>query len=121
MRISKQAVSEEITGHGIPGLDATQRQVIATLEASSEYWTNLQKYNPLQSQDSVETRFDAGKTLRNKVPRESHANWNPPKNRPSGADFVIAGNAGRQQNLAPLRMGRMAARCQVLSSLVGER
>ena len=69
----------------------------------------MTKYDPLQSHDSLETRYAAGKALRNKVPRESHAEWTPPKNRPSGADFVIAGNAGRQQNLVPLRMGRMAA------------
>ena len=106
---TKQAPSEKTTSGRIPGLDATQRQTIATLVASGDFWFNMQKYDPLQSHNSLATRYAAGKALRNKVPRESHAEWTPPKNRPSGADFVIAGNAGRQQNLVPLRMGRMAA------------
>lgn len=106
---TKQAPSEKAITRRIPGLNATQRQVIATLEASGDYWFNMLKYDPHRSHDSLGTRYATGKALRNKVPRESHAEWTPPKNRPSGADFVIAGNAGRQQNLVPLRMGRMAA------------
>ena len=108
---TKQKSSEKTNGRrGIPGLDEQQRQVIAKMESSSEYYLgSFSSYNPLQSHESLESRYSAGKALRNEVPRESHAEWNPPKNRPSGADFVIAGNAGRQQNFVPLRMGRMAA------------
>jgi uncharacterized protein (DUF2252 family) len=94
----------------IPDLDATQKKVIATLESTAEFWqTTVDPYNPLQPHDSIQTRYEAGRGLRKQVPRESHAEWNPPKHRPSGADFVIAGNAGRQQELVPLRIGRMAA------------
>ena len=97
-------------GVRIPALDATQKKVIALLESTREYWhMRTVPYNPLQPHDSIQTRYEAGRDLRKQVPRESHAEWNPPKHRPSGADFVIAGNAGRQQELVPLRIGRMAA------------
>ena len=43
------------------------------------------------------------------VPHAAHAGWTPPKNRPNPVDIVVAGNAGRQEDLVPLRMGRMAA------------
>ena len=98
------------TGVRMPALDATQKKVIARLESTREYWhRGANPYSPLQPHDSLPTRYEAGKALRKQVPRESHAEWEPPKHRPSGADFVIAGNAGRQQELVPLRVGRMAA------------
>ena len=43
------------------------------------------------------------------MPHEAHAEWTPPKNRPNPVDIVVAGNAGRQEQFVPLRMGRMAA------------
>jgi uncharacterized protein (DUF2252 family) len=49
-----------------------------------------------------------GKALRDQIPRESHAGWKPEKNRPNPLDLIDASNAGRQQDLVPLRMGRMA-------------
>ena len=93
----------------LPALDATQTQVIAALTKTREYWqTTAVPYNPLRASATVESRYAAGKALRKEVPRERHAEWKSPAQRPSGADFVIAGNAGRQQDLVPLRMGRMA-------------
>jgi uncharacterized protein (DUF2252 family) len=90
-------------------LDATQKKVIATLEKTREYWqTSADPHNPLQAHHPVESRYATGKALRKRVPRESHAEWTAPAQRPSGADFVIAGNAGRQEDLVPLRVGRMA-------------
>lgn len=53
--------------------------------------------------------YEQGKQLRVKVPRESHADWTPPKNRPDPVSIVLASNKGRQAELIPLRMGRMAA------------
>ena len=50
-----------------------------------------------------------GKKLRAKVPRESHAEWTPPKSRPNPLQTINASNQGRQKRLIPLRMGRMAA------------
>jgi uncharacterized protein (DUF2252 family) len=55
------------------------------------------------------THRAAGKALRDELPRESHAEWRPPKNRPDPVATVLASNIGRQEHLIPLRMGRMAA------------
>jgi uncharacterized protein (DUF2252 family) len=56
-----------------------------------------------------EKRYAEGKTLRRKVPRESHAEWKPQKNRPDPLKLLEENNKGRQEHLIPLRMGRMAA------------
>jgi uncharacterized protein (DUF2252 family) len=56
-----------------------------------------------------EERRAEGKRLRRATPRESHAEWTAPKNRPDPIKTVMAGNKGRQKELIPLRMGRMAA------------
>lgn len=50
-----------------------------------------------------------GKQRRLKIPRESHAEWTPPKGRPDPVSIVLASNKGRQTELIPLRMSRMAA------------
>ena len=58
---------------------------------------------------SWEKRHAAGKDLRRKVPRESHAEWIPSSDRPDPLKLIAENNKGRQKNLIPLRMGRMAA------------
>lgn len=54
-------------------------------------------------------RRERGKAIREKVPRESHAEWKPPRTRRDPLEILAASNAGRQKDLIPLRMGRMAA------------
>jgi len=54
-------------------------------------------------------RHAEGKMLRRAVPRESHAEWEPRKNRPDPLKLLAISNKGRQVHLVPLRMGRMAA------------
>jgi len=54
-------------------------------------------------------RRDIGKELRDRTPRESHADPKPVANRPDPLDLLAASNVGRQEHLIPLRMGRMAA------------
>jgi uncharacterized protein (DUF2252 family) len=56
-----------------------------------------------------EKRRAEGKKLRRATPRESHAEWNPSKNRPDPLKLLTESNKGRQAHLIPLRMGRMAA------------
>jgi uncharacterized protein (DUF2252 family) len=56
-----------------------------------------------------EKRHAAAKELRRAVPRESLARWTPWKGRPDPLKLLAASNRGRQTNLIPLRMGRMAA------------
>lgn len=97
------------TGVALRELDATQKNVIAILQKTSEYWqTTADRYDPLRAHESIDSRYEKGKALRRRVPRESHAEWKSPPKRPSGVEFAIADNAGRQQHLVPLRMGRMA-------------
>ena len=48
-----------------------------------------------------------GKALRDKCPRESHADWNPPKNRPDPVALVEQSDKGRIPQLIPVRHGRM--------------
>ncbi len=54
-------------------------------------------------------RRDAGKKLRNQVPRESHGTWSRKSDHPGAVDIVMQTNEGRQPNLIPLRLARMAA------------
>ena len=56
-----------------------------------------------------EKRRNIGKGLRARTPRESHADTKPAANRPDPLDLLAASNVGRQEDLIPLRMGRMAA------------
>jgi len=56
-----------------------------------------------------EHRRAKGKALRRRIPREIHAGWSPPKNRPDPLDLINASNVGRQKEFIPLRMGRLAA------------
>ncbi len=48
-----------------------------------------------------------GKSLRDKCPRDSHAAWRPPHDRPDPVGLVLRADAGRLPDLIPLRHGRM--------------
>jgi uncharacterized protein (DUF2252 family) len=50
----------------------------------------------------------AGRELRDAVPFDAHADWQPAPARPDPVERVLANNAGRQERLIPLRMARMA-------------
>ncbi|KAK49016.1 hypothetical protein BG58_20155 [Caballeronia jiangsuensis] len=50
----------------------------------------------------------AGRALRDAVPFDAHGAWSPEPDRPDPVERVLAGNAGRQERLIPLRMQRMA-------------
>ena len=52
-------------------------------------------------------RFAQGKALRERVPRETHAGWTPPRNRPDPVDLLIESNQTRLPELVPIRHGRM--------------
>jgi uncharacterized protein (DUF2252 family) len=52
-------------------------------------------------------RFAAGKALRERVPRSSHAKWVPPPNRPDPIDLLKASEQGRLPVLLPIRYARM--------------
>jgi uncharacterized protein (DUF2252 family) len=52
-------------------------------------------------------RSAAGKALRDKVPRESHAEWKESGHRYDPIEIVMASNKGRIQELVPIRHARM--------------
>jgi uncharacterized protein (DUF2252 family) len=54
-------------------------------------------------------RLKAGKALRKKVPRSSHAVWKPAADRPDPIAVLRANSRGRLKELLPLRWGRMLA------------
>jgi uncharacterized protein (DUF2252 family) len=70
---------------------------------------HLPEFDLTRKNSPWEQRHAEGKKLRTSVPRESHAEWVAPKNRPDPIKTVMASNQGRQKQLIPLRMGRMAA------------
>jgi hypothetical protein len=91
-----------------PALDATQQALIAKLESSWESWQTTGQYEAERPQEHPETRRAAGAQILKSVSHAVHAEWTPPKHRPNPVDIVVAGNAGRQEDFVPLRMGRMA-------------
>lgn len=56
---------------------------------------------------SRDERIAAGKALRERVPRESHAVWEPPANRRNPIDILQESNQDRLTQLIPIRYGRM--------------
>lgn len=56
---------------------------------------------------SPDDRAAAGKALREKVPREWHGAWKPAKGRPSPIEILQKSDAGRMEELVPIRYGRM--------------
>jgi uncharacterized protein (DUF2252 family) len=56
---------------------------------------------------SYAEHYAAGKALRATCPREAHAAWKAPRNRPDAVELVLAAEKGRVPDLLPLRHGRM--------------
>ena len=53
-------------------------------------------------------RYAAGKALRSKVPRSSHAEWAPDPERPDPIRILEESNKTRLEHLVPIRFGRMS-------------
>src|SRR3989440_22414 len=53
-------------------------------------------------------RYAAGKALRSKAPRSSHAEWAPDPERPDPMSILEESNKTRLQHLVPIRFGRMS-------------
>jgi uncharacterized protein (DUF2252 family) len=56
---------------------------------------------------SRKEQYAAGKALRANCPREAHAAWRAPANRPDAVELVLSAEKGRMGELLPLRHGRM--------------
>lgn len=52
-------------------------------------------------------RIEAGKRLRDELPRSAHATWTPPSGRRDPVDLLEASNQDRIPDLIPVRYGRM--------------
>mgnify|MGYP006266904811 CR=1 FL=1 len=64
--------------------------------------------SPSQSQFRSRTeRIETGKSLRDKLPRSTHATWQPPTNRRDPIDVLEESNQDRLPELIPIRYGRM--------------
>jgi len=78
---------------------------ITTNKRKSATTSEIDLHTPLPT---VEQLHAQGRALREVVPRESHGQWSPAEDRADVLSILKKGNIGRQQNLVPLRMGRMA-------------
>src|SRR5271163_1111545 len=56
---------------------------------------------------SIQARMSAGKSLRKRVSRGSHAKWAPPAGRPDPIEVLRQSDRGRLPELLPIRYGRM--------------
>jgi uncharacterized protein (DUF2252 family) len=56
---------------------------------------------------SIKVRMNEGKTLRERIPRTSHAKWAAPSDRPDPVDILRHSDLGRLPELLPIRYGRM--------------
>ena len=63
---------------------------------------------PVKLGPSVEDRMAAGKALRERVPRTSHAAYEPAPDRADPVDLLESQSKDRVQELVPVRYGRMA-------------
>ncbi len=106
---AKDSVKSARSAATLPALDATQQALIVQLASSREPFQTIGAYAPERPHDHPSQRQAAGAQIQERLPHAAHAEWMPPKNRPSPVDIVVAGNAGRQEQFVPLRMGRMAA------------
>jgi len=69
--------SERGARFALPELDTTQKQVIAALTKTREYWqTTTLPYNPLRASETVESRYAAGKALRKEFRGKAMRNGN---------------------------------------------
>jgi hypothetical protein len=65
------------------------------------------KTPPFAAHHSRNELYAAGKALRDKCPRTSHAGWEAPHDRRDPVDLVLEAEKGRMPELLPLRHGRM--------------
>jgi len=77
-------------------------------DSGLESWQEPGPYDPAGRLGPWEDRRAAGKAVRSRVPREAHAEWQAPADRPDPVSALLASNEGRQSEFLPLRMRRMA-------------
>ena len=80
---------------------------VATLAETEAQQSANKKIPAFQAQPSLAELKAMGKALRDKCPRDSHAEWKPPHNRPDPVRLVLKTDEGRLPDLLALRHGRM--------------
>jgi uncharacterized protein (DUF2252 family) len=73
----------------------------------SEGQPALETSPSLKPHPTLAELYAMGKSLRDKCPRESHANWSPNAQRPDPLALISESNKGRMPELVPVRHGRM--------------
>lgn len=74
---------------------------------SSRKQTPLAVSPSLQAHQTLDELYAFGKSLRDKCPRQSHAAWLPPHDRPDPLTLMEESDKGRVPQLIPIRHGRM--------------
>jgi uncharacterized protein (DUF2252 family) len=69
--------------------------------------SNSQRIPAFEKKATYDERYAAGKLLREKCPRVSHAIWKAPANRENVLSITRKSEEGRLEDLLPLRHGRM--------------
>ena len=82
-------------------VQVSQRRVPKVEPDSHRRNRDTEIYAPLKD------RLQAGKALRERVPRDRHGGWTPAANRPDPIDLLIRSNEARLPDLVPIRNGRM--------------
>ena len=84
------------------GPEPTRHTVLA--EADGGAYHSLRQRPVTRAQ-----RYALGKSLRQRVPRRSLADWTPPPYRPDPIHLIEVNHRGRLDRLIPVRVGRMVA------------
>ena len=91
----------------MPGSEGNIDQDFFRLQASPAELATLERFNA--ARPSRGERMAAGKALRRKVPRRTHAECDVSRRRPDPVAVLQAQNATRIKALVPVRMARMLA------------
>jgi len=92
MRRSERPAASKKLKHGAQGGEPSPRS--GSNAASAKPWSRAELYA-------------AGKALREKTPRRSHAQWKPHAKRADPIEILIDSSQGRLPQLVPIRYGRM--------------
>ncbi len=80
---------------------------MAKRQKSSKTQSPIETSPSLQTHPTLDELYAMGKSLREKCPRQDHAVWQPPANRPDPLELIEQSNQGRIEELVPIRHGRM--------------
>jgi uncharacterized protein (DUF2252 family) len=84
------------------------KTLLATKTGASHHSVvSITKARENQPAPTVAERMASGKALRERVPRNSHAKWSRPADRPDPVALLKESDRGRLSELLPIRYGRM--------------